>query len=366
MVEAHDGLTDIQSDDDAVELPVWRLDTASGPLVASSIAAVMHDVDKAVLGGQLNAFEPVATGFQMLDHRLSGGLRLGELTLVGGVQGVGKTNMVLQMARNLAYAGTATCLFVCFEHDENSLLQRLLSQESIDPASDEFQTGLRIRDIQSRVMDTRRRQGGGLLEALMSDPRGEAALKRMEVYADRLFLMKGSATRTTPEALYDLVAKHRAQAGGKMVLFVDYLQRVPVYPEPEEEADKVTKVAEALKSLALALDVSVVAIVAADKEGLKAQRLRLHHLRGSSALTYEADIVLILNEKYRIVSKTHIAFNLHKAQTFHDWLVCSIEKNRAGRDQIDVEFQKRFEYCSLDPRGGDVQEVLIEERIYTE
>ena len=43
----------------------------------------------------------------------------------------------------------------------------------------------------------------------------------------------------------------------------------------------------------------MIAIVAADKEGLKAARLRNHHLRGSSAINYEADIILILNEKYQ-------------------------------------------------------------------
>lgn len=366
MVEAQDGLVENLAPEGQVDVPVWRLDTPSGPLEAKSVAAVMYDVDKAVVDGRLTAFEPIPTGFLMLDHRMGGGLRLGELTLIGGVQGVGKTNMCLQMARNLAHSGAATCLFVCFEHDETSLLQRLISQESVDPATDEYQTGLRVRDIQARVTESRRRQRGGMIEALVGDPRGEAALKRMETYADRLFLMKASSTRTTPEALHDLIAKYRTQVDGRLALFIDYLQRVPVYPEPEEEADKVTKVAEALKSLALSEDVAVVAIVAADKEGLKAQRLRLHHLRGSSALTYEADVVLILNEKYRIVSKTHIAFNLHKAQAYHDWLICSIEKNRAGRDQIDVEFQKRFEYCCLDPRGGEVQEVLVEERIYTE
>ncbi|MHB1004257.1 MAG: DnaB-like helicase C-terminal domain-containing protein [Chloroflexota bacterium] len=356
----------VEARDTSAEAPVWRIDTASGPVEAQSVAAVMFGVDQAVKAGHLNAFEPIPTGFQMLDHRMGGGLRVGELALLGGVQGVGKTNMALQMARNLAFSGEATCLYVCFEHDESSLLQRLISQESIDPASDEYQTGLRVRDIQSKVIEARKRLKVGLLEALAADPRGEAALKKMETYADRLFLLKGSSVRTTPEALQDLVATYRSRIDGRLVLFIDYLQRVPVYPEPESEADKVTKVVEALKGMALAHDISVVSIVAADKEGLKAQRLRLHHLRGSSALTYEADIVLILNEKYRVVSKTHIAYNLHKAQAFHDWLICSIEKNRAGRDQLDIEFQKKFEYCCLDPRGGEVQEVLVEERIYTE
>ena len=61
--------------------------------------------------------------------------------------------------------------------------------------------------------------------------------------------------------------------------------------------------------------------MAADKEGLKAARLRNHHLRGSSAINYEADIILILNEKYQIVAKVNIEFNPYQAQRFRDWVI---------------------------------------------
>src|SRR5674536_71287 len=69
----------------------------------------------------------------------------------------------------------------------------------------------------------------------------------------------------------------------------------------------------------------MIAIVAADKEGLKAARLRNHHLRGSSAINYEADIIIIINEKYQIVAKVNIEFNPYQAQRFRDWVVVSVE-----------------------------------------
>ncbi len=70
-------------------------------------------------------------------------------------------------------------------------------------------------------------------------------------------------------------------------------------------------------------DVPMISIVAADKEGLKAARLRNHHLRGSSAINYEADIILILNEKYNIVAKVNIEFNPYQAQRFREWVILS-------------------------------------------
>ena len=110
----------------------------------------------------------------------------------------------------------------------------------------------------------------------------------------------------------------------------------------------------------------MVAIVAADKEGLKASRLRNFHLRGSSAINYEADIILILNEKYHIVAKVNIEFNPYQAQRFRDWVVVSVEKNRGGQDNVDLEFEKHFEFSCFDPNGRTVQEKLIEERLYND
>ena len=45
---------------------------------------------------------PLALGFSPLDDLLNGGLRPGELMIVGGAAGVGKTIFGLQLARNVA------------------------------------------------------------------------------------------------------------------------------------------------------------------------------------------------------------------------------------------------------------------------
>ena len=102
---------------------------------------------------------------------------------------------------------------------------------------------------------------------------------------------------------------------------------------PGSEEERVTIVVERLKDLALDLGVPVLAIVAADKGSLVAgKRMRVHDLRGSSALAYEADVVLILNDKYDIVAKHHLVYHLGNAERFRHWVVMSIEKNRNGVD----------------------------------
>ena len=99
----------------------------------------------------------------------------------------------------------------------------------------------------------------------------------------------------------------------------------------------------------------MIAIVAADKEGLKASRLRNHHLRGSSAINYEADIILILNEKYQIVAKVNIEFNPYQAQRFRDWVVVTVEKNRGGTERGRPRVREALRVLVLRPRRPDGQ-----------
>ena len=203
---------------------------------------------------------------------------------------------------------------------------------------------------------------------MANNPRLRPSMDRIARYGQNLFLMRGSQTASTIDNIRKLVQEHRrsCRAIGAWCVFVDYLQKVPQIPEPENETEKVTYLVNGLKDIALSEEVPMVCIVAADKEGLKASRLRNFHLRGSSAINYEADIILILNEKYHIVAKVNIEFNPYQAQRFRDWVIVSVEKNRGGQDNVDLEFEKHFEFSCFDPNGRTVQEKLIEERLYND
>ena len=102
---------------------------------------------------------------------------------------------------------------------------------------------------------------------------------------------------------------------------------------------------------------------AADREGLKSKRIHLFHLRGSSALDYESDIAIIMNNKYQIMTKDHVAFNPYTAKQFRDWVVWTIEKNRAGKAMLDIEFQLHGQHFVFDPRGQRVQQQLIDDKL---
>jgi replicative DNA helicase len=344
------------------------------PLSASppTLLDVLVAEDRKVAAGQLGGYLPVPTGFDPLDNSIGGGLKQGELMLVGGAQGLGKTIWCMQVARNLAVQGHCA-LYASFELNEEQLLDRLICMESIDPANPALQRGVRMKDLREFVVSmSKQHPNAGLYDILNSVPAAAASLRKMQAYCRNLYLMKANPTKTILAVLEATVQELKSRHQ-RVILFVDYLQKVPVPTSISastgtmlEEDERVTIIVEGLKNLAMSQDVAVVAIVASDREGLKSKRLRLHHLRGSSALDYECDIAIIMNGKFNILSKQHIEYNQFKADSYKSWVVFTIEKNRAGASEIDIEFQMRTEYFSFNPHGQMVEQKLIDGKVTLE
>jgi replicative DNA helicase len=300
---------------------------------------------------------PIATGFDLLDRVLDGGIQPHDLVLLGGSPGVGKTVAGLQMARHVAQHGR-TAIYVSYEHDDRTMLGRLLALQlgEMGKPGDAPEID-RLRGVVVEATSGFR----SLDEVIQCEPLVAKACDAIDSYADRLLLVRGSGAHTDLAAIESLVEQSAADHGG--VLFVDYLQKVAVNPDPENEAEKVTKVAEGLKDLSLSHDLAVVALVAADWEGLRAGRVRLHHLRGSSALAYEADVAIILSDKHRAVARSHLAYDSVKAEKFKQWVVFSVEKNRGGVAMVDLEFRKDFLHYRFDPRGSYMAERSVDDRL---
>ncbi len=336
-----------------------------------TLAQVISEADERVVQGDLVDYVPLPTGFDPLDGFIGGGLRKTELVLLGGAQGIGKTIATLQIARNIAMRPDQYAFYLSYEHTETHLMHRLLCLESINPPSVDLSQGIKLRDLYQIIVAQRAKKfmgrdgATGSLQAILRDhPRTEAALARMSRYADRLILLKASPAVTNLRAIKEMVARLAQATNGNVTVFVDYLQKIAVHPErPRDENDKVTIIVEGLKDIALSLDVPVFSIVAADREGLRAKRIHLFHLRGSSALDYEADIAIIMNNKYQILAKDHVAFNPYTAKQYRNWVVFTIEKNRAGRAFQDMEFQIYGQHFAFDPRGQKVQQQLIDDKV---
>src|SRR3712207_3876241 len=94
-----------------------------------SLSQVMRDADTLLAAGRRATAWAWPTGFPVLDTYLGGGIRAGELCLLGGPQGLGKTTFALQIARNVARSG-GSCAMLSYEHDATTLLERLVALEA--------------------------------------------------------------------------------------------------------------------------------------------------------------------------------------------------------------------------------------------
>ena len=137
--------------------------------------------------------------------------------LIGGAQGTGKTTMALQMARNVASGGQANVLYICFEHDEQYLLNRLIAMESALAHLPHKTGAIKIQDVRKEILGHVDGRGRRRAPSSPSNPRLRPSLDRIARYGQNLFLLRGSQTATHrrqhPQARPAAHASCRATAG---------------------------------------------------------------------------------------------------------------------------------------------------------
>ena len=335
----------------------WQME-ATGP---ATLAQVMDEVERRAVDGDVARFLPLATGFEPLDEVLNGGLRPGELLVIGGSFGVGKTIWGVQVARNAVRSDEDTvAVYVCYEHDRTHLMSRLMCLESAEQGYG--QDALTLRQLAKMAFDTT--DGGGLISRLRRMGRYDALVETVDSYANRLVLVKASGDLSTLDRIQEWVQEVAAAGPQRLLLVVDYLQKIPVnWSTLQPETEITTHLTQGLKELAMSLGIRVIAIAASDRPGLKAKRMRLADLRGSSAVQYEADIGLILNNKFAIISREHLVYNQAKGEAMRNWVVMSVEKNRAGRNAVDMEFALDAAHFRIVSTGSFVRERLVDEKV---
>lgn len=204
--------------------------------------------------------DAVATGFPSLDRWLGGGVRRGDLVVLGGDVGSGKSALALAMALRMAQTGTAVC-FLSGEMTPERVMERALALEG-----------------RARVDDLRR----GKLDELSRAGVGAAAVR-----------LRDRSPRV--ESLGDVeTLRPRARELGAQVLVVDSLQALSGGAQTQDEA--LAAAVRQLKALALELDLTVVvtAHIPRWERGRPDPRPSLEDFGALGAVKQHADIVLAI------------------------------------------------------------------------
>ncbi len=228
----------------------------------------------------------IRTGFYDLD-RATAGLHGGELIIIAARPGMGKTSFALNIATNAAFSTDKAIAIFNLEMSAEMLVNRMLSS---------------IGGIDLYKLNT------GKLEHNDWKRYNEA----MSKLGSTNIYIEDNAGITAPE----IKAKCRRLANSKEglgLVIIDYLQLVTTGSNRIESRQvEVSEISRSLKTMALELDVPVIALAQLSRNVDKRENKEpaLVDLRESGSLEQDADLVLFINRKDYYEAKTDQKSNI--------------------------------------------------------
>ncbi len=218
-----------------------------------------------------NAVTGIATHFHQLDQMTSG-LQRGELIIVAGRPGMGKTSFALNIAENVALKNKLPVAVFSMEMTGEQLVQRLLSSVAmVDQGS------IKRGDLSHDDMD------------------------KMFLAMNELRNAPIHIAETPGINVIDLRARVRRlkdTLGDLGLIVIDYVQIMSGLGNGRNtnRAQEIADISRSLKSLALELNVPIVLLSQLNREVESRQdkRPNIADLRESGALEQDADIILLL------------------------------------------------------------------------
>ncbi len=214
-----------------------------------------------------NPFPGLRTGFIDLDE-ITNGLHAGQLVILAGRPGMGKTSLALNIAQNAAIRENAVVGVFSLEMSQRELALRLLCSESQVPFS-----RVRTGRLSQREWDTLRGTVGRVSQArLFIDDSPSATLLEVSSKARRLRLERGQL---------DLVV-------------IDYLQLMQAGGRFENRNLEIGAITRGLKQLSKELALPVLCLSQLSRQPERRgsdHRPQLADLRESGAIEQDADIV---------------------------------------------------------------------------
>lgn len=237
----------------------------------TTLGRVIANVEEAHEGRQRAS--KIATGLAALDGILRGGIAPGDLVIVGGRPGMGKTSLATGIAFDAAIRDGVAALIFSLEMDRSSLLVRALaSRADLD--------GNSIEDGRLRPSEWSRLHAAG------------SEIAAAPVWIDDRALDLAGIVSTARRW------RGRPEEGGRerAIVVVDYLQLVKVPGDKRKGSNREQDVAEAsrtLKLLARDLRLPVVALSQLNRavEARTDKRPTMADLRESGAIEQDADVI---------------------------------------------------------------------------
>jgi len=218
-----------------------------------------------------------------LNSALSG-IRKGFYYGLAGAPRRGKTNLSLELASRIVSNNQIPVLFYSWEQTTRTLSYRLLAKES---------------QINTTVLQSHRVKGDR--ELLKKLQRGWSATEK---YVNYLYIIEAGQKDAIERIKINAYNTMHEFEKEDIVIFLDYLQKIPLDRQIAETASKIDELSSGLADLSLELNCPVFAVSSIDKEGCKlderhtSERPTMHNCTGSGDIEYDLDVALILTKDW--------------------------------------------------------------------
>jgi replicative DNA helicase len=227
----------------------------------------MDEIDAIASNGGLARGVP--TGFTELDD-LTNGLHPGQMIIVAGRPGMGKSTVALDFLRACSIKHRLASVVFSLEMSKSEIVMRLLSAEA----------KIKLADMRS---------------GRMSDDDWTRLARRMSEISEAPLYIDDSPNLTMMEIRAK--ARRLSQRAGLKLIVVDYLQLMSSGKKFESRQQEVSEFSRSLKLLAKELEVPVVAVSQLNRgpEQRTDKKPMLADLRESGSLEQDADMVVLLH-----------------------------------------------------------------------
>ncbi len=216
----------------------------------------------------------VPSGFRQLDNILSGFQR-SDLVIIGARPSVGKTSLVLDMARHAAIREAKHVGIFSLEMSREQIIDRILAAESAVPLW-KLRTGKLNDENDFSLIQN-----------------GLDTLSRATLYID---------DTPSPTVLQMRAMARRLQSEhGLDMIIVDYLQLIQPRTSSDNIVSQITEISRGLKLLAREINVPVIALSQLSRaiDQRDSGMPRLSDLRDSGSIEQDADVVMFISRKDR-------------------------------------------------------------------
>ncbi|MCH5213184.1 MAG: replicative DNA helicase [Oscillospiraceae bacterium] len=249
----------------------------------------------------------ISTGFDELNKR-TGGFHGGELIIIAGRPGMGKSTFAVNIAEHVSISQGKTVAIFNLEMPKEQIVNRILCSQAL-VNNGRIRTGSMEMDDWEKICD-------------VADTIAKAPL-----YIDDTASITVSQIRAKCRRL--------KQTKNLEMVIIDYLQLMQSSGRSENRQQEISEISRSLKVLAKELDIPVIALsqLKRESESQKGKRPILSDLRESGAIEQDADMVMFLFRSYYY----------SKDPEEKDLAECIIAKNRSGEtDSFNLGFKGEY------------------------